>query len=110
MFASSALDEREERAFIAIDTNLPFSECGTVFPDPRLVAAIVDRVTFNAHMIETGIQSYRLATSKTSSRKRASQGPRERAVHSLREPMPVRRTRSRASFSDSEVMGCPTVC
>jgi hypothetical protein len=30
------------------------------------------RVTFNAHIIETGTQSYRLATSKTSSRKRAS--------------------------------------
>jgi hypothetical protein len=37
-----------------------------VFPDPRLVAAIVDRVTFNAHIVETGTQSYRLATSKTS--------------------------------------------
>jgi IstB-like ATP binding protein len=45
---------------------------GTVFPDPRLVAAIVDRVTFNAHIVETGTQSYRLATSKTSNRKRAS--------------------------------------
>jgi len=48
-------------------------EWGTVFPDPRLVAAIVDRVTFNAHIIETGTQSYRLRTSKTSTRrKRAS--------------------------------------
>jgi hypothetical protein len=45
---------------------------GTVFPNPRLVAAIVDRVTFNAHILETGTQSYRLATSKTRSRKRAS--------------------------------------
>jgi hypothetical protein len=35
-----------------------------VFPDPRLVAAIVDRVTFNAHILETGTQSYRLRTSK----------------------------------------------
>jgi len=61
--------EREERTSIAIGTNLPFSEWGTVFPDPRLVAAIVGRVTFNAHILETGIQSYRLATSKTSSRK-----------------------------------------
>ena len=34
------------------------------------------RVTFNAHIIETGTQSYRLATSKTSSRKRASSGLR----------------------------------
>ena len=37
---------------------------GTVFPDPRLVAAIVDRVTFNAHILETGTQSYQLRTSK----------------------------------------------
>jgi DNA replication protein DnaC len=66
------ITEREERASIAIGTNLPFSEWGTVFPDPRLVAAIVDRVTFNAHIVETGTQSYRLATSKTSNRKRAS--------------------------------------
>ncbi len=57
---------REERASIAIASNLPFSEWGSVFPDPRLVAAIVDRVTHNAHILETGIHSYRLRTSKTS--------------------------------------------
>jgi len=61
---------REERASIAIATNLPFSEWGTVFPDPRLVAAIVDRVTFNAHILETGTQSYRLRTSKTAEARR----------------------------------------
>ena len=44
-----------------------------MFPDPRLVKAIVDRVTFNAHILETGTQSYRLRTSKnTRARKRAS--------------------------------------
>jgi len=58
------ITEREERASTAIATNLPFSEWGTVFPDPRLVAAIVDRVTFHAHILETGTQSYRLRTSK----------------------------------------------
>src|SRR5262249_49673557 len=58
------ITERDEKASIAIGTNLPFSEWGTVFPDPRLVAAIVDRVTFNAHILETGTQSYRLRTSK----------------------------------------------
>jgi len=62
------ITEREERASIAIGTNLPFSEWGTVFPGPRLVAAIVDRVTFNAHILETGTQSYRLRTSKTTAR------------------------------------------
>jgi len=34
-------------------SNLHFSEWGNVILDPRLVAAIVDRVTFNAHIIET---------------------------------------------------------
>lgn len=63
------ITEREERASIAIATNLPFSEWGAVFPDPRLVAAIVDRVTFNAHILETGTQSYRLRTSKNTRRR-----------------------------------------
>lgn len=40
-----------------------------MFPDPRLVAAIVDRVTFNAHILETGTRSYRLRTSKNTRRK-----------------------------------------
>jgi hypothetical protein len=62
------ITEREEGAGVAIGTNLPFSEWGTVFPDPRLVAAIVDRATFNAHILETGTQSYRLRTGKTTSR------------------------------------------
>jgi DNA replication protein DnaC len=62
------ITEREERASIAIATNLPFSEWGSVVADPRLVAAIVDRVTFNAHILETGTQSYRLRTSKNSRR------------------------------------------
>jgi DNA replication protein DnaC len=62
------IPEREERAAVAIGTTLPFSEWGTIFPDPRLVAAIVDRITFNAHILETGTQSYRLRTSKTTSR------------------------------------------
>ena len=37
------ITEREERASVAIGTNLPFSEWGTVFPDPRLVAVISTR-------------------------------------------------------------------
>jgi DNA replication protein DnaC len=66
------LTEREERASIAIATNLPFSEWGSVFADPRLVAAIVDRVTYNAHILETGTQSYRLRTSNARRRTKAS--------------------------------------
>jgi DNA replication protein DnaC len=64
------ITEREERASIALASNLPFSEWGSVFPDPRLVAAIVDRITFNAHILETGTDSYRLRISKTSARRK----------------------------------------
>jgi DNA replication protein DnaC len=69
------ITEREELASIAIGTNLPFSEWGSVFPDPRLVAAIIDRVTFNAPILETGIESYRLRTSKTSARRKRASRP-----------------------------------
>ena len=66
------LTEREEKASVAVASNLPFSEWGTIIPDPRLVAAIVDRVTFNAHIIETGTESYRLRTTKTRTRRRSA--------------------------------------
>ncbi len=55
------LTEREERASIAIATNEPFSSWPATFTDPRLCAAIVDRLTFDGHIIETGTNSYRLA-------------------------------------------------
>ena len=55
------LTEREERNAIAIATNEPFSGWTKTFTDPRLCAAIVDRLTFNGHIIETGASSYRLA-------------------------------------------------
>ncbi|MGD1095573.1 MAG: ATP-binding protein [Bryobacteraceae bacterium] len=39
--------------------NLPFSEWTTVFPNPRLCKALLDRVTDRAHIIETGTESFR---------------------------------------------------
>jgi DNA replication protein DnaC len=58
------ITEREERASIAVASNHPFSEWGRTFNDPRLAAAVVDRLTFHAHLIETGTDSYRLRTSR----------------------------------------------
>jgi DNA replication protein DnaC len=37
-------------------------EWTATFTDPRLCAAIVDRLTFDAHIITTGTDSYRLRT------------------------------------------------
>ena len=43
-----------------------------MIPDPRLVAAIVDRVTFNAHILETGTDSYRLRSTRARTRHKST--------------------------------------
>ena len=63
------LTEREERSAVAIASNEPFSGWTKTFADPRLCAAIVDRLTYNGHILETGTTSYRLAHSRSSHRK-----------------------------------------
>jgi DNA replication protein DnaC len=55
------LTEREETNSVAIASNESFSGWGKTFSDPRLCAAIVDRLTFGGNIIETGTDSYRLA-------------------------------------------------
>lgn len=60
------LTEREQKSSVAVASNLPFSEWGQVVGDPRLVAAIVDRLTFRAHIFETGTESFRLRSSRKS--------------------------------------------
>jgi len=42
-------------------SNESFSGWTKTFTDPRLCAAIVDRLTFGGNIIETGTTSYRLA-------------------------------------------------
>ena len=62
--------EREEKASIAVASNAAFSEWTSAFTDPRLCAAIVDRLTYDAHIITTGAGSCRLRT--TAARRQAS--------------------------------------
>jgi DNA replication protein DnaC len=50
---------RAERAAVIVTTNLPFSEWTTMFPNARLCKAMLDRLTDQAHIIETGTESYR---------------------------------------------------
>ncbi|GAA2052303.1 hypothetical protein GCM10009839_69560 [Catenulispora yoronensis] len=58
------LTEREENNSVAIASNESFSGWTKTFTDPRLCGAIVDRLTFNGTIIETGNQSYRLDHAK----------------------------------------------
>ena len=66
------LTEREETASVAIASNESFSGWTKTFTDPRLCAAIVDRLTFNATIIETGTESYRLARARAGTAKPAA--------------------------------------
>ena len=50
---------RSERAAVIVTTNLPFSEWTTKFPNARLCKAMLDRLTDQAHIMDTGKDSYR---------------------------------------------------
>ncbi|MGA1998297.1 MAG: IS21-like element helper ATPase IstB [Bryobacteraceae bacterium] len=50
---------RAERSAVIVTTNLPFSEWTTKFPNARLCKAMLDRLTDQANIIETGDESYR---------------------------------------------------
>ncbi|SEE70827.1 IstB-like ATP binding protein [Streptomyces sp. KS_5] len=47
------LTEQEEKNSVAIASNESFSGWTQTFTDPRLCAAIVDRLTFNGAIIQT---------------------------------------------------------
>ncbi|MBM3740990.1 MAG: hypothetical protein FJW39_35080 [Acidobacteria bacterium] len=47
-------DDVESSSWVASSSGTPFSEWTTVFPNPRLCKALLDRITDRAHIIETG--------------------------------------------------------
>ena len=54
------LTERHERGSVIITTNLGFADWTQVFGEPTLTAALLDRLTHNAHIINCTWESYRL--------------------------------------------------
>ncbi|VDN47162.1 AAA family ATPase [Petrocella atlantisensis] len=57
------ISERSERGSVVISTNLEFSKWEEFFPDTLLTNALIDRVTFNAHILNMNGDSYRLSKS-----------------------------------------------
>lgn len=55
------LAERHERKPVIITTNKGFGDWTQIFGDPSLTAALLDRVTHRAHVIDCSWDSYRLA-------------------------------------------------
>ena len=52
--------ERHERGSVIVTTNLGFASWTEVFGDPNMTAALLDRLTHKAHIIECSWESYRL--------------------------------------------------
>lgn len=57
------LAERHERGSVMITTNLGFADWTQVFGDPVMTAALLDRLTHKAHIINCPWDSYRLKQS-----------------------------------------------
>ena len=55
---------------MAIATSLSFTQWRTVLPDRPPIAAIVGCITIDAHLVETGAESFRLPVIHTSASKK----------------------------------------
>ncbi|AQS58057.1 IS21-like element helper ATPase IstB [Desulforamulus ferrireducens] len=54
------LSNRNERGSVLITTNLEFSRWGELFPNEMLTAALIDRLTHHAYILDMNAESYRL--------------------------------------------------
>jgi hypothetical protein len=57
------LAERHEKGSVILTTNLGFADWTQVFGDPTMTAALLDRLTHKAHIIQCSWQSERLKQS-----------------------------------------------
>ena len=58
------ISDRTEKSSTIVTTNLPFSRWTELFENTTMVAALIDRLTFNSHVLDMNGESYRLKAAK----------------------------------------------
>lgn len=58
------ISQRYRLGSLLITTNLPFSEWTQIFQEPRLLGALLDRLTHTCHILEFSAESYRFRQSQ----------------------------------------------
>ena len=65
------LSKLDEHTSVMITTNLDFAEWSSVFGDPKMTTALLNRLTHHCHIVEAGNESYRFSRSTAAAKKRS---------------------------------------